>query len=128
MATVESAGNVGGRKRDDESLLGADGLILGLGLEEAALLPPRIPRGLDSLGRVCLEVRVGLVVEGVERLLLAFGGRVLERGEHLLGGLLLLLGRLVLLLLLLLRQRLGLGGGLLLRLLLLLCGGGKNFC
>lgn len=64
MAAVESAGDVRRRQRDDETLLGPD-LGGALGLEEAALLPPLVPRGLDGLRRVGLEVRVGLVVEGV---------------------------------------------------------------
>lgn len=126
MTTVERTGNVGRGERDDEALLGLDGLILGLGLEEAALLPPGVPSRLHGLGRVGLEVRVGLVVERMERLLLAGRGRVLERREDLLRGLLLRFrGRGALLLLLLLR---GLRRGLLLCLLLLLCRCDKNFC
>lgn len=122
MAAVESAGDVGRRQRDDETLLGPD-LSGALGLEEAALLPPLIPCRLDGLGRVRLEVRVGLVVERVYLLLLAGGGLVLERREDLLGGLFLgLRGRGVLLLLLLCLR---LGGGLLLCLFLLLYRGVK---
>lgn len=64
MAAVESACDVGRRQGDDETLFGP-GLMGTLGLEETALLPPLVPRGFDGLGRVGLEVRVGLVVEGI---------------------------------------------------------------
>jgi hypothetical protein len=97
---VECAGYVGGRERDDE--------LPGLGrpgrsrLEEAALLPPLVPRRLDCLGVVCLEMGV---LKRLNDLLLASRGFVLVRRE----GRCLSLGRL----------RGDLGSSFLLRLLLL---------
>lgn len=89
MTAVERAGYVGRRERDDK--LPGLGRPSGSRLEEAALLPPLVPRGLDCLWVVCLEMGV---LERLNNLLLAGRGFVLVRGEGRRLGLWRLRGRL----------------------------------
>lgn len=77
MAAVKRAGHVRRRERNNK-LLPLEALPGRARLEEAAVLPPCVPRGLDSFGVVCLEVRV---VERVDDLLLAGRSFVLVRRE-----------------------------------------------
>lgn len=74
MAAVKRASNVGRRERNDK-LLPIPGRAR---LEEAALLPPLVPRRLDSAGIVGLEMGV---LERLDNLLLAGRGFVLVGRE-----------------------------------------------
>jgi len=81
MAAVKSASDVRRGQRDD--ICPNLTRPVGFGLEEAALLPPLIPGGLNGRGVVCREVRVA---ERLDDLLLAGGCRVLVAGESRRGG------------------------------------------
>lgn len=104
MTQMQGSGDIRRRKRNDEFPRGIGG-VTRLGVKEATLLPPGVPRRLDSLRVVGLEVRG---IEGLDHLLLAGLGRILvgRQGFDSLFGFLLLLLRLgftgILLLLLLL--------------------------
>lgn len=89
MTAVQGAGNIWRRKGDDKGARSIGG-VARLGVEEAALFPPGVPGRLDGLGVVGLEVRG---IEGLDDLLVAGIGGVLEGREGLDGllGLLLFL-------------------------------------
>lgn len=80
VAAVQSARDIRGRQGDDGGAGGIRGMLGSFGLEEAALLPPRIPCCLDSAGIVGGEVRV---VEGEDGLLVAIGSFALKGRESL---------------------------------------------
>lgn len=104
MTQMQGSGDIRRRKRNDEFPRGIGG-VTRLGVKETTLLPPGVPRRLDSLRVVGLEVKG---IEGLDHLLLAGLGRILvgRQGFDSLFGFLLLLLRLgftgILLLLLLL--------------------------
>jgi hypothetical protein len=71
VSGMQTAGQIWGRQWNDELARRKDLSICGeLRLEEAALLPPRIPARFDRLRRVGFEMRM---VKGVQNLLLADG-------------------------------------------------------
>ena len=108
MTAVQSTGNIWRRERNDKSARGWRVSAI-LGLEVSALLPPRIPRGLDSLGVIGLELRG--IERGEDLLLSGFGGVLVGREgfDDRLGFLRLglLFARILLLQFLLLRSELG---------------------
>lgn len=79
MTTVQSAGDIGRRKGNNEGPR-RFGISAMLRLEISALLPPVVPRGLDGLRVICLEVGV---IKGLDDLLLAGFGRILVGRESL---------------------------------------------
>lgn len=64
MAAVKSTSNVGGRKRNDISVVRSLSCVAPR-LEEATLLPPRVPGRFDRLGGVGLEVRMRLIIKRI---------------------------------------------------------------
>lgn len=88
VAHVQSTSDIGRRVNNDEASRILDSAIgLEFGLEQTLLLPPAVPRRLDSNGVVGLEMGV---VERSDTLLFAFGGIFDVLGQRLLLGLLLL--------------------------------------